>query len=85
MADQGGEFSIFQVIHVRFDIRIDISIYHNTYDHQIWQSCKSARFDSNDGCDKLKTRVLADIKLGRMVTYLDPLLPIKSYDPLIKL
>ena len=28
MADQGGEFSIFQVIHVRFDIRIDISIYH---------------------------------------------------------
>ena len=27
MADQGGEFSFFQDIHVRTDIRIDISIY----------------------------------------------------------
>ena len=26
MVDWGGEFSIFQGIHVRFDIRIDISI-----------------------------------------------------------
>ena len=26
MANRGGEFSSFQVIHVRFDIRIDISI-----------------------------------------------------------
>ena len=40
MVDPGGEFSFFQGIHVRIDIRIDIFI-SMTYDRQIWQE----RFD----------------------------------------
>ena len=35
MADRGEEFSFFQCIHLRIDMRIDISISMKTYDHQI--------------------------------------------------
>ena len=48
MADRGelvrGEFSIFQGIHVRFDIRINISIFIR-YDHQIWKVGTSTGLD----------------------------------------
>ena len=36
MADRGGEFSFFQgIIHV---LKTDISIFYQTYAHQIWQA-----------------------------------------------
>ena len=46
MADRSGEF--FQGIHVRIDIRIDISISYKTYDHQICQAGTSTGFNSNE-------------------------------------
>ena len=41
MTDRGSEFSILQGIHVRFEIKIDIS---ETW----WQAVASIGFDSND-------------------------------------
>ena len=38
----------FQGIHVRIDIRINISIFFKTYDHQIWQAGTTRGFDSNE-------------------------------------
>ena len=47
MADRGGELSIFQGIHIRFDVRIDI-LFYETYDHQIWKVGTSTGFHSNE-------------------------------------
>ena len=47
MADRSGEFSFFQGIHVRIDIRIDLHFY-KTYDHHIWEAITSTGFNSNE-------------------------------------
>ena len=47
MANQGRKFSIFCGNHEKIDIRIEISLFHKAYDHQIWQSSTSIRTDSN--------------------------------------
>ena len=49
MVDRSGEFSVFQCIDVRVDIRIDISIsLRPYYDHQIQQAGTSTVFNSNE-------------------------------------
>ena len=68
MVDRDGEFSFFLDIHVRIDIRIDISFFLRPYDLQIWQAGTSTGFDSNQAGavdvitsrshDKLKTLYL---------------------------
>ena len=52
MADQRSQFSIFQGIYIRFDIRIDI------YDHQILQAATSTGFDSNEAIQTIAGDVI---------------------------
>ena len=48
MADRGDEFSFFRDVHIRFDVKVDISTSMRpmTSDHQIWQADKSRGVDS---------------------------------------
>ena len=96
MAHRGSEFSFFQDIYVRIDIRIDIFIsirpMATKFDKQLYlQDLPQMRLIKQflvtslhqDHVINLKhyistTREPMATKLGRMVTYLDMLLPIKS-------
>ena len=70
----GDEFTFFQGIHVRIDIRIDISIFiRRKFEKQIHLQ----------ELIQLRLIKMGMVKLGRMVAYLDRLHPIKSNDPLI--
>ena len=97
MVDRCGEFNFFQGIHVKSDIRTDVSIRPMTT--KILQTVKSRRVESNGSircwsCHHVKiagqnkkhfsfTRVSIATNLDTIVTYLDGLLPIKSHDLLI--
>ena len=78
MADLGGEFSFFQGIHERIDVRIDISM-----TQQVLVTSLRQDHQTNENHYICPTIVPMATKLGRMLTYLVGLLPIKSHDPLI--
>ena len=96
MADRSGEFRFSQGIHVRTGIRIDISI---SIRPKITKLGKQVHLQHLTQMGLIKqmlltsleniktlystTRVSMATNLGRMVTYLDGILPIKSHDPLI--
>ena len=61
MADGGGKFSFFWSIHVRINIKIDISFFHKTYNRQIWQTGTYRVFDSSE----IKQAGSADVILSR--------------------
>ena len=102
MGNRGGEFSFFQEIHVRIDIRIDISysmrLMITKFDKEvhidtIWLKMRLIKqmlvmplrqnHPKNWKHYISITRVSMATKLGRSVTCLDGLLPIKSNNPLI--
>ena len=99
MTDQGDEFSFFQCIHVKVDIRIDISISikvmttkfgRQVHLEELTQmrlkqvTVTSSRRDHVTNFKNISTTsVPVTTKHGKVVTYVDGFLPIKSYDPFI--
>ena len=95
MADPGAEFSFFQGIRVRIDIfifkrpmrtKFGMKIYLEKLTQMKLIKQVLVTSSSQDHVKNLKhyistTRVPLATKLGRMITYFNRLLPIKSYDP----